>query len=269
MVWSPCCPGDSQESSPAPQFRGINCSLPHLLGGPTLTAVHDHCKDHCLDHRTFVDRVMSPLFNTLSRFVITFLPRSKHLISFLQSPFKVILEPQKRKYDTTSALSSPICHEIMGLDAMILVFFLVFSFKLALSLSSFTLIKRLFSSYLLSAIRVVSSAYLRLWLFLPPMLIPACNSSSPPFLMMYSEYRVKQYIYLTSKSWFWLHYLCFFTVSRKSPVVLPMIQSCKLLFPIYLQLFHKTYTTGSFLHGAHIFVFCHCFSVCGKLFFHF
>ena len=73
-------------------------------------------------------------------------------------------------------------------DAMILVF-LILSFKLALSLSSFTLIKRLFSSSLLSAIRVVSSAYLRLLMFLPPILIPACNSSSPAFLMMCSAYR--------------------------------------------------------------------------------
>ena len=64
----------------------------------------------------------------------------------------------------------------MGLDAMILVF-IIFNFKLALSLSSFTL-KRLFSSSSLSAIRVVSSAYLRLLMFLLPVLIPACNSSS-------------------------------------------------------------------------------------------
>ena len=63
-----------------------------------------------------------------------------------------------------------ICHEVMGLDAMILVF-LILSFKPALSLSSFTLIKRLFSSSSLSAIRVVSSAYLRLLMFLLPILI--------------------------------------------------------------------------------------------------
>ena len=78
----------------------------------------------------------------------------------------------------------------MGLDAMILAF-LIFGFKLALSLSSFTLIKRLLSSSLLSAIRVVSSEYLRL-LFLPPILILACNSSSPAFLMMCSPCRLNK-----------------------------------------------------------------------------
>jgi len=73
---------------------------------------------------------------------------------------------------------------------MILVF-LLFSLKLALSLSSFTLIKRLFSSYSLSAIKVASSSYLRL-LFLPPILIPSCNSSSLVFLMMCSAYRLNK-----------------------------------------------------------------------------
>ena len=70
--------------------------------------------------------------------------------------------------------------------------FLIYSLKLALSLSSFTLIKRLFSSSSLSAIRVVSSAYLRLLMFLPPILIPACNSASPEFLMMCLEYRLNK-----------------------------------------------------------------------------
>ena len=70
--------------------------------------------------------------------------------------------------------------------------FLMFSLKPALSLSSFTLIKRLFSSSSFSAIRVVSSAYLRLLIFLPPTLIPAWNSSSPAFLMMCLPYRLKK-----------------------------------------------------------------------------
>ena len=73
----------------------------------------------------------------------------------------------------------------MGPDAMILVFWML-SFQPTFSLSSFTFIKRVFSSSLLSAIRVVSSAYLRLLIFLPAILIPACASSSPAFLMMYS-----------------------------------------------------------------------------------
>ena len=70
--------------------------------------------------------------------------------------------------------------------------FLIFSFKPFLSLSSFTLIKRLFRSSSLSAIRVVSSTYLRLFMLLPPVLIPACNSSSPAFLMMCSAYRLSK-----------------------------------------------------------------------------
>ena len=112
--------------------------------------------------QTFVGQVMSQLFNALSRFVIAFLPRSKHLlISWLQSPSVVILEPPKIKSTT---VSPSICHEVMGPDAMILVF-LMLSFKPIFSFSSFTFIKRLFSSWL-SVIRVVSSAYLRLLIFL-------------------------------------------------------------------------------------------------------
>ena len=120
----------------------------------------------------------------LSRLVITFLPRSKRLlISWLQSPSSVILEPQKIKSDTVSTVSPSISHEVMGPDAMIFVFWML-SFKPTFSLSSFTFIKRLFSSSSLSAIRVVSSAYLRLLIFLTAILIPACASSSPAFLRM-------------------------------------------------------------------------------------
>ena len=73
--------------------------------------------------KTFVSKVMSLLFNMLSRFVIAFLPRSKHLlISWLQSPGTVIVEPKKIKSVTVSNFSPSICHEVMGLDAMIFVF---------------------------------------------------------------------------------------------------------------------------------------------------
>ena len=81
-------------------------------------------------------------------------------------------------------------HEMMGLDAMILVFWML-SFKPTFSLSSFTFIKRQFSSSL-SAIRVVSSAYLRLLIFLLAILISAYASSSPAFLMMYSAYKLNK-----------------------------------------------------------------------------
>ena len=73
---------------------------------------------------TFVGKVMNLLFNILSRFAIAFLPRSNHrLISWLQSSSTVILEPQKRKSITAATFPPSICHEVMGLDATILVFF--------------------------------------------------------------------------------------------------------------------------------------------------
>ena len=100
------------------------------------------------------------------------------------------LGPQKIKSLTVSTVYPSICHEVMGQDAMILVFWML-SFKWTFSLSSFTFIKRLFSSSL-SAIRVVSSAYLRLLVFLPAILIPACASSSPAFLTMYSAYKLNK-----------------------------------------------------------------------------
>jgi len=121
---------------------------------------------------------VSLLFNTLSWLVIAFLPRSKHLlISWLQSPSAVILEPKKIKSATVSTVSPSISHEVIRLDAMIFVFWML-SFKPTFSHSSFTFIKKL-SSSLLSVIRMVSSAYLRLVIFLLAILIPACASSSP------------------------------------------------------------------------------------------
>ena len=75
-------------------------------------------KTIALTRQTFVGKVMSLVFNMLSMLVITFLPRSKHLlISWLQSPFAVILEPPKIKSLTVSTVSPSICHEVMGLDA--------------------------------------------------------------------------------------------------------------------------------------------------------
>ena len=122
------------------------------------------------------------------RSVIAFLPGSKRLlISWLQSPSMAILEPKKI---TVSTVSPSICHEVMGPDAMILDFWML-SLKPTFSLSSFTFIKRLFSSSL-SDIRVVSSAHLRLLIVLPAILIPACAFSNPAFLMMYSAYKLNK-----------------------------------------------------------------------------
>ena len=123
MVGSPCSPRNSQESSPTPQFKSINSSVlsflivqlshPYMTTGKTIA----------LTRRTFVDKVMSLLFNMLSRLVITFLPRSKSLlISWLQSPSAGILEPKKIKSDTVSTVSPSISYEVMGPDAMIFVF---------------------------------------------------------------------------------------------------------------------------------------------------
>ena len=101
----------------------------------------------------------------LPRFVIASLPRSNCLlISWLQSPSAVILDPKKIKSVTVTTFSLSIYHEMKGLDAMILVFWML-SYKPASSLSSFTFIKRLFSFSLLSVLWVVSSAYLRLLIF--------------------------------------------------------------------------------------------------------
>ena len=92
-----------------------------------------------------VNKVMSLLFNMLSRFIIAFLPKNKCLLlSWLQSPSAVILEPKKMKSNTVYTFSPSICHEVIGPDAMILVF-QMFSFKPAFSLCSCTFIKRLFS----------------------------------------------------------------------------------------------------------------------------
>ena len=149
----------------------VQLSYPYMTTGKTIA----------LTRWTFVDKVMSLLFNMLYRWVITFLPRSKRLlISWLQSLSAVILEPRKIKPVTVSTVSPSISHEVMGLDAMILVFWML-SFKPTFSVSSFTFIKRLFSSSSLSAIRVVSPAYLRLLIFLPAILIPACASLAKRF----------------------------------------------------------------------------------------
>ena len=153
-------------------FFIVQLSHLHMTTGKTIA----------LTRWTFVGKVMSLPFNKLSRLALTFLPRSKHLlISWLQSPSAVSLEPKKIKSVTVSTVSPSIYHEVMGQDAMILVFWIL-SFKSTFSLSSFAFIKRFFSSSSLSSIKVVPSACLRLLIFLPAILIPACASSSPEFL---------------------------------------------------------------------------------------
>ena len=131
-------------------FFIVQLSHPYMTTGKTIA----------LTRWTFVGKVMSLLFSMLSRLVMTFLPKSKCLfISWLQTPSAVILEPKEIKPPT---VSTSICHEVMGLDAMIFSVFCMMSFKSTFSLSSFTFIKRLFSSSSLSAIRVVSSTLMKI-----------------------------------------------------------------------------------------------------------
>ena len=140
----------------------------------------------------FVGRIMSLLFNILSIFVIVFLPRSNcPLISWLQSLYAVILEPKKRKSVTTifpfylPCSNGTRCHDLRFFFFKYFVLSWLFPLFLhphqeALSSSSF------------SAIRVISSTNMRLLMFLPPILIPACNSSSLAFLMMHSAYKLNK-----------------------------------------------------------------------------
>ena len=112
---------NSQESS-TPQFRSINPLALDLLYGPTPTSLLLE-KTIALTICTFVGKVMSLLFSKLSRFVIACLPRSKHLlISWLQSLSAGISEAKKIKSVTVSIIKLSICREVMGPDAMILVF---------------------------------------------------------------------------------------------------------------------------------------------------
>ena len=94
-----------------------------LLYGSTLTSVHDDGKIMALTIQTLVGKVIALLFNMQPRFAIAFLPGSKHLsISWLQLPSAVILEPKKIKSVTVSIFSPSICHEVIGLDAVIFIF---------------------------------------------------------------------------------------------------------------------------------------------------
>ena len=99
LTGSPYSPRDSQESSPTPQFTSINSSALSFLHGPTLTAIHYYWKNHSFDQTELSWQNNVSVFNMLSRLAITFLPRIKcPLISWLQSPSAMVLEPQKIVY---------------------------------------------------------------------------------------------------------------------------------------------------------------------------
>ena len=135
-------------------FFIVQLSHPYMTTGKTIA----------LTRRTFVDKVMSLLFNMLPRLVITFLPRSKHLNFMAAVTICSDFGVRKNKVSHCFLCFPSTCLEVMGPDAMILVFWML-SFKPTFSLSSFTFIKRHFSSSL-SAIRMVSAAYLKLLIFL-------------------------------------------------------------------------------------------------------
>ena len=120
-AWHAAVPGVTKSQTWLSDWNELNWTV--------LTSIHDYWKNHNLTRRTFVGKVMSLLFNMLSRLVMAFLLRSKHLlISQLQSPSAVILELPKIKSVTLSIVSTSICHEVMGQDAMILLFWML-SFK--------------------------------------------------------------------------------------------------------------------------------------------
>ena len=147
-------------------------------------------KTIALTRRTFVSKVMSLLFNTLSRFVIAFLPRSKLSFNYMKAVTVC---------SDFGAQENKICHCFYffpfylpwsdGTRCHGLSFFECWVLS-QLFHSSFNFIKRLFSSSLLSAIKVVSSSYLRLLIFLPAILIPAWTSSCLAFHIIYSEYKL-------------------------------------------------------------------------------
>ena len=185
LAGSPCSLRDSQESSPTPQFKSINSLALSFLYSPTLTWLLE--KTIAFTRLTFVGKVILCFLICCLGWSIALLPRSKRLlISWLQSPSAVIFQPKKIK----SVFVSPfICHEVIEPDTKIFIFWKL-SFRPVFSLYSF--IKKLFSSSLHSAIRVVSSEYLRILTFLLAIFIPSCVSSSPAFRMMYSAYKLNK-----------------------------------------------------------------------------
>ena len=191
FLWSPCSSRDSEESSPVPQVKSINSSVLSFFMVQLLHLYMTTGQTIAFTIWVFIGKVIFLLFNTLSRFVITFLPRNNHLqVSWLQSLFTMVLEHKKIKSVTAFIFffffafylpwnDETGCHSLQEF-----FFFLMLNIKPAFWLSSFTL-TRFFSFSSLWAIRVVSFAYLRLLIFLA-ILVPAYESSSPAFWIMYS-----------------------------------------------------------------------------------
>jgi len=160
-------------------FFTVQLSHPYMTTGKTIA----------LTRWTFAGKVMSLLFNMLSRLVIAFLPWSKHLlISWLHSPSAVILEPKKIVSHCFHCF--PIIYQ-MPWSSSFECWPLSFNIKTTLLFHFHQ--EALFSSSSLSIVRVVSSEYLRLLIFLPAILIPACVSCSLAFWIMYSAYKFNKH----------------------------------------------------------------------------
>ena len=152
LVGSPCSPRDSQESSPTPQFKSIISSVFSFLYNPTFTSVHDYWKTITLTRWTFVGKVMSLLFNLLSRLGHSFSSKEQESFNFMASvTICSNFGDQKNKVFHHFHCFSMYLHEMMKPEAMILVFWML-SFKPTFSFSSFTFTNRLFSSSSLSDI---------------------------------------------------------------------------------------------------------------------
>ena len=158
-------------------FLMVQHSHPHMAPGKTTA----------LTRWTFVGKVMSLLFNMLSRLVTAFLPRSKCLlISWLQSPSAVILEPKKIKSLTVSIVSPSICHEVMGLDATILVFWML-SFKPALNIMTAEF----------SQVGSIHTVYSFLW----SSTIPSCEYSTV-YLFTDCRWKFEFFPFFVSYKWY-------------------------------------------------------------------
>ena len=162
-----------------------------FLYGPTLLSIHDYWKNHSLNLWTCIGKAMSLIFNMLSMLIKAFLPRSKHLlVSRLQWLQQGFWSPRKKSVTTFHFFlfylpgnNGTGCHDFSLLNVEFQVSFFTLVFQPH---------QRFFSSSPLSATRVVSSAYLRLLLFLPAILIPVCDSFILLFHVMYYAYKLNK-----------------------------------------------------------------------------
>ena len=186
MAWSPCCPKGSQDSSPALQVKIINSSALILLYGPNLTSVYDNWK-HCnFDYTDLCLQRDVSAFQYTVKVCYSFPCTEQVSFNFMAAvTIHSDLKCKKIKSVTASTFSPFICHEVMGLDGMILVFWRLSFSQLFHSPPSPSSRGSLIPLHLLS-ISVVSSVYLRLLIFLPAIFILACDSPSSAFHTMYS-----------------------------------------------------------------------------------